>query len=217
MDIESNKVQDETKNSKGVGETFFVPKDVMDLQKILDMNPHALEFYKEGTWARSFFPEAEKAMLISSEKASKTIMKDKPDNPSVKRICVKEFPSNSKALKMKKDPSIPGLFTKKYKLSKPSKKATKLKEMDWLTQVIYRLPNIIIQGMESIREVENNVNGNQFCRFSLVYKFLSENLFKMVKTGSNLFKLIQSGFNLIQLVKLVQINLNSNSNWLTLI
>ena len=91
------------------------------------MNPHALESSKEGTWARSFFPEAEKPL----EKVSKPIIKDQPDNPSVKIIKVEEFPSNSEAPKMRKDRFIPGLFTKKRR----TKKAKLLKKGGPTTKV----------------------------------------------------------------------------------
>ena len=131
VDIESNMVQDLKMNGPGVGETFFVPKDVMDLQKLWDMNPHALESYKEGTWAKLFFPEAEKSMLIPCEKASKPNMMDKPNKQAVQIIKVDEFPSNSEAPKMKKDLLIPGLFTTKRR----AKEAKMLNKVALMTKV----------------------------------------------------------------------------------
>ena len=74
-------------------------------------------------------------ILLPPEKPSKPSMKMKPNNKPRLTIKTEDFPSNSRASYMIKDEFIPGLFTKKAKLSKRAKRARKAKAMRLLAEV----------------------------------------------------------------------------------
>ena len=91
------------------------------------------------------FPEeAEMPLLIPPEDPSKPSMRINPNNQTTTAPKTEDFPSNSRAPDLVKDEFIPGLFTKKAKLSKRAKRAWKAKAVRLLAEVTFSLYELII-------------------------------------------------------------------------
>ena len=80
--------------------------------------------------------------LLPPEDPSKPSMRIYSNNEATTAIKTADFPSNSRAPELVKDEFIPGLFTKKAKLSKRAKRAWKAKAVRLLAEVTLLQMNV---------------------------------------------------------------------------